>query len=284
MQQKEIVINGQKIAYYESPGPSTSLRTGPTVVMIHGNSMSGLCFQKQLKSPLGERNRLIAIDLPGHGRSDKAADPQRAYTLPGYAEMLVSFINILGLQKAVFVGYSLGGYIIMEAADRLPASGIVTIGATALDDPSSIPNAFLPNPAFPLAFKADWTEEDIKTFQTAVFGSIEPYDFFRDDIQRTDKRAREVLGESIVPGGFKDEVKVLEGLKIPIAVILGDNDGYINRSYIEGLNIPTLWRGDIQIIPDAGHTPQWEQPERFNSLLDEFINKSYRNEITLNSL
>lgn len=271
MHHKEIQINGQKIAYYESPGPSTSLRTGQAVVMIHGNSMSGLCFQKQLKSPLGERNRLIAIDLPGHGLSEPASAPQMAYTLPGYAKTLVSFVNILGLQKAVFVGYSLGGHIIIEAADRLPASGIVTIGATALDDPSSIPNAFLPNPAFPLTFKADWTEEDINTFQTAVFGSVEPYDTFRDDILRSDKRARPALGESIVPGGFKDEVKVLEGLKIPIAVILGDNDGYVNRSYIEELNIPTLWRGNIQIIPEAGHTPQWEQPERFNSLLGEFI-------------
>ena len=41
--------------------------------------------------------------------------------------------------------------------------------------------------------------------------------------------------------------------------------------YISGLKMPTLWRGAIQFIPDAGHTPNWEQPEAFNALLEAFI-------------
>lgn len=265
MQHKETQINGQRIAYHESPGK------GPAVVMIHGNSMSGLSFLKQLESPLGEKYRLIAIDLPGHGRSDNAAEPERAYTLPGYAEILVSFVNRLGLEKAVFVGYRLGGHIILEAEDRLSVSGIITTGSTPVDVPSSIPSAFHPHPAFPLAFKADWTEEDISAFQAGVFDSAEPYDFFRNDILRSHGLARETLGESIRPGGFKDEVKVVSKLTVPIAIMLGERDGYINKSYIDGLNIPNLWRGEIEVIPDAGHIPQWEQPERFNALLEKFI-------------
>jgi pimeloyl-ACP methyl ester carboxylesterase len=35
--------------------------------------------------------------------------------------------------------------------------------------------------------------------------------------------------------------------------------------------MPNLWRGEIQVITGAGHTPQWEQPESFNRLLREFI-------------
>ncbi|MBI5676056.1 MAG: hypothetical protein HZC48_09585 [Nitrospirae bacterium] len=35
--------------------------------------------------------------------------------------------------------------------------------------------------------------------------------------------------------------------------------------------VDSLWRGDLQIIPNAGHLAQWEQPERFNRLLEEFI-------------
>lgn len=266
MHRKAIEINGQKISYYESPGK------GPAVVMIHGCAMSGLSWERQFESPLGEKYRLIAVDLPGHGQSDNASEPKKTYTLPGYADILVSFVNHLALEKAVFVGYSLGGHIIFEAADRLPASGIVTIGSTVVDAPPSIPKAFHPHAAFPLAFKADWTEEDINAFQDAVFGSQTPYGSFRNDILRSDGKARQVLGESIRPGGFKDEVEVVSKLNIPIAVVLGEKDGYINKSYLDGIDIPDLWRGEIQIIPDAGHTPQWEQPGRFNALLDAFIN------------
>src|SRR3989304_7031405 len=118
MQHKEIQINGKKIAYYESDGK------GQAVVMIHGTSLSSLSFRKQFESPLGERYRLIAIDLPGHGMSDNALEPEKTYTLPGNADILVSFVKQLGLQKAVFVGWSLGAYVTLEAADRLPAAGL----------------------------------------------------------------------------------------------------------------------------------------------------------------
>lgn len=267
MAPKFIQLGHQRIAYYESRG------TGPAVVMIHGNSMSGLSFLKQLESPLGERYRLIAIDLPGHGMSDKAPEPEKGYTLPGYAEMLVSFVNQLRLQKAVFVGWCFGGYILMEAANSLPAAGLIIYGAAPIASQSSIHDAFLPNPAFPLAFKADWTEEDIKLFFSIAIGSDEKDlpPFFREDILRSDGRTRQVLGESVGAGNFRDEVNAVANLTHPIAFILGEKDGYVRKSYLEGLHIPTLWRGKIQIIPDAGHTPQWEQPEAFNSLLEEFI-------------
>jgi pimeloyl-ACP methyl ester carboxylesterase len=40
--------------------------------------------------------------------------------------------------------------------------------------------------------------------------------------------------------------------------------------------MPTLWRGAVQSIPDAGHIPQWEQAETFNALLGAFVNDCER--------
>src|SRR5579872_1636260 len=63
------------IAYLDSGGD------GFPVVLIHGNSCSSQVFQKQFTT-FGPRYRLIAIDLPGHGKSDNALDPESAYNIP----------------------------------------------------------------------------------------------------------------------------------------------------------------------------------------------------------
>ena len=52
---------------------------GPAVALIHGNSSSSRAFARQVDGPLGQRFRLVAIDLPGHGASDDAKDG--AYSL-----------------------------------------------------------------------------------------------------------------------------------------------------------------------------------------------------------
>ena len=57
----------------------------------------------------------------------------------------------------------------------------------------------------------------------------------------------------------------------PLAIFHGKEEQLVNEIYLRKLTIPTLWRGDIQIISAAGHAPQWEQPEEFNGLLDAFM-------------
>ena len=267
MQHKEIQINNQKIAYYESQGK------GPAVVLIHGNSCSGLCFKKQLEGPLAEKYRLIAIDLPGHRRSDNAADHEKTYTLPGYAEILVSFIEQLDLRRAVFAGWSLGGYVILEGADKLPAIGLMIFETPPVSSMAQFQEACFPVPELISGFKPILTEEEALAWSARFFspGANDIPEFIISDIMRTDGKARECLGASAVKGEFKDEIGVVAGLSIPMAVTHVEEEQMINYAYLKRLAIPTLWRGEIQVIPDAGHTPQWEQPDRFNELIDEFI-------------
>lgn len=270
MQTQTLQIGSQTIAFYQSAG------TGPAALLVHGNSASGLSYRRQLESELGKKYRLVAIDLPGHGASAPADDPASTYTMPGYANVIVRVAQQLGLQDgAVLVGWSLGGHAVLEASGQLPgAAGLVIFGTPPLAFPPAMDQAFLPNPAMTYTLKADLSEEEMDAFSAAFFapGTDVP-ESFRADVRRTDGRAREALGGSIRPGGYTDEVEIVANLSVPLAILHGEHDQLINAAYVEGLTMPTLWRGALQIIPDAGHAPHWERPEQFNALLQAFIDE-----------
>jgi pimeloyl-ACP methyl ester carboxylesterase len=268
MQSRTLQIGSQTIAFYQSVG------TGPPALLVHGNSSSGLSFRQQLEGPLGEKFRLVAVDLPGHGQSEPATDPQSTYTLPGYASILVGVAEQLGLNEAVFVGWSLGGHIVLEANDQLPeAAGLMIFGTPPVGFPPAMAEAFLPHPAMNYTFKGDLTEEEMDAFVATFFAPevADTPESFRADIRRTDGRARQVLGGSIRPGGYKDEIEVVANLSVPLAILHGEREQLVNIAYLRALTAPTLWRGEVQIIPQAGHAPHWEQPEQFSTLLEAFI-------------
>lgn len=261
-------INGQAINVLVSDG------SGPAVLLIHGNSSSARTFTPQLNSPLGERYRLVAMDLPGHGESDNAADPQRTYNLPGYAVVAAAVVKQLKLERPVVVGWSLGGHIALEMAHLVPdAAGFMIYGAPPLAWPPAMAEAFLPNPAMAAAFQETLSEAEAAAFVQAFFAPDAPLapESFLADVRRTDGRARASMAASIAPNGYTDEVEVVAGLAQPLAIVQGEYEQLVNPAYFAGLNAPTLWHNAVQIIAGAGHAPHWEQPDTFNALLAALI-------------
>jgi pimeloyl-ACP methyl ester carboxylesterase len=245
---------------------------GAPVVLLHGNSASSHAFERQLQGPLGRTHRLIAFDLMGHGASANAADPA-AYRLPGHARTLLALVEALHLEEAVFVGWSLGGHILLEAAPDLPrAKGLLIFGTPPVRIPPAMDRAFLPNPAMGAAFSADITPEQAEAFVAAQFapGFTDIPGFFLEDVLRTDGRARAGVAASVEPGAARDEVEVVAALKIPLAILHGEHDQLINGDYFASLTAPTLWRDGVQTIAQAGHTPQWETPAAFDAAVTAF--------------
>jgi pimeloyl-ACP methyl ester carboxylesterase len=268
-----------KTSYFEGPAGKIAFHesgSGRPIVLVHGNSSSARIVERQLASRLGQKHRLIALDLPGHGQSADAVNTS-TYTLPGYAGVLVALAKHLGVEDAIFAGWSLGGHIVLEAVSQLPmAAGFAIFGTPPLGFPPAMDKAFLPNPAMGAIFAADMTKEQAAAFGEAAFqpGFADIPSFFIEDALRTDGRAREELGKSVGTGNYHDEVSIVAELKSPLAVLHGAEEQLINGTYFDGLKMPTLWRGSIQTIADAGHTPHWEQPEAFNALLEAFVEDS----------
>lgn len=266
MQQKQLEINGQHIAYYESTG------TGHPVLFVHGNSLSGSCFSRQLESSLGSRFRCIAIDLPGHGQSHPLCNPSQTCTLPGYAALISDFVQALAIEDALLVGWSLGGHILLEASAALSKTpGLVIFGTPPVGTPLAT-DAFLPNPLLQLLFKSSLNVEEATALVGSFFKSGYPIPHsFVADIVKTDGRARETLAISLAKGYYTDEVALVADFGKLLAMLHGEHENLINRCYLEQLSIPALWRRKLQIIPDAGHALHWEQPDQFNHLLFKII-------------
>ena len=120
---RKINTSSGTISYMQSEGE------GEPIVFIHNNSASKGVFQKQFEK-LGQKYKMIALDLPGHGESSNSDSPEKTYSFPGYAKVVTEVVEGIGLDKAVFCGWSLGGHVGIEILNQRPdlVSGLMITG------------------------------------------------------------------------------------------------------------------------------------------------------------
>lgn len=246
-------------------------RNGPPVVLIHGNSSCKEVFRRQLQSPLFQDYRLIALDLPGHGDSADAADPQ-TYTLPGYANIVSELLRELGVEHPVLLGWSLGGHIALEMlATGANLAGVMAVGAPPVSPGIlGLLRGLRPEIDVFLTGKADFTPKDTKRFAEICFGAAADEWLVRR-IERTDPRTRTTISRSMMRGACADERWAVEHLDTPVAILNGSEEPFARQDYLRHLNYAHLWEGQIQLIQGAGHAPFLEAPDRFNPLLKRFL-------------
>jgi pimeloyl-ACP methyl ester carboxylesterase len=116
-------------------------------------------------------------------------------------------------------------------------------------------------------------DAEIETFVEHLFAPhFSPIpEFFAADFRNTDAAARSHLGESVPKGLYKDEISIVSSeLKLPLAIACGAEEQIVDLNYLTRLKAPSLWRHEVQIIGSAGHAAQWEQPQAFDKLIDDF--------------
>ena len=105
-------VAGQRIAYQEA-GPGD----GPPIVLLHGLASDSDTWDKAITPLAAHGLRVIAVDLLGHGSSDK---PPGTYLLDDFAEQLSGFFDAIGLTDATLCGHSLGGAIAVHFGYHYP--------------------------------------------------------------------------------------------------------------------------------------------------------------------
>ena len=110
-----VEIEGIRLRYVDV-GPVTPTPTSTTLLVIPGHTARIEGFDDMVPT-LSEHHRVLVMDLPGSGESDK---PDRRYDLRLYEDTLVGLLDHLGIDQAIPVGGSLGGNLVLRLGHRFP--------------------------------------------------------------------------------------------------------------------------------------------------------------------
>ena len=121
-----VVAAGRTVSYLEAGPPD-----GPVVVLLHGLASDCTTWELALEPLARGGLRVIAVDLIGHGESDK---PSGSYLLTDFADSLVAFFAAVGIERATVCGHSLGGAIAVHFAYHHPllVEALVLVSAGGL--------------------------------------------------------------------------------------------------------------------------------------------------------
>lgn len=245
--------------------------SGSVILFVHGGAQSFLSWRRQVSDPaLLAEFRLITFDLRGHGFSGKPEGDAHYRPAEPWAGDLDAIIRKLGLNHPTLVGWSFGGRVVSDYLQVHGTAGIAAINFVS-SVTSSEPRYFGPGSAYLRTF----TSEDMETmvaasiaFARACFEVPPSPAEFQAIIAYNMLTPRHVR---VSMGGRRAEYdSVLRGLNLPVLVTHGEADSVL---------LPSLGRYTADAVPNArlslypgvGHSPFWEDADRFNRELAIFV-------------
>ncbi|PLX20384.1 MAG: hypothetical protein C0597_04165, partial [Marinilabiliales bacterium] len=167
---------------------------------------------------------------------------------------------------------NIGANVILQAYDKLKnPKGIVLLGSAPLSNPFS-DSVFSENADIKLFSKAGIDDSEVHEFSAYFVEEETKYpDFLPEIIRKADKKTREILFKSIMKGEYKDQINTLKEISVPVAVYFGEFDRILNFDYLKSIEIPSIWRSNIQIIRDTGQIFFYESPADFNLSFETYL-------------
>lgn len=252
-----------------------------TLLLIHGMAGSSDTWRRVMPR-LAERYRVIAPDLPGHGRSSGNAGD---YSIGAFANTLRDLLIGLDTGPVTVVGQSLGGGIAMQFAYQHPelCNRLVLISSGGLGRSVNplLRALTVPGSGYVLAAVTPWFVRDTGNAVRRWLGAIgvhadrfdemwRAFDSLGDpDIRRSFLRTlRGVIDLDGQAVNAVDRLYLTEA--IPTMVIWGTQDRIIPAGHVE-IARSAMPTARIEKLEGVGHFPQVEKPEQIIQLLGEFI-------------
>jgi pimeloyl-ACP methyl ester carboxylesterase len=254
--------------------------SGPPLVLVHGYLVSQRSWAAVLPA-LAERFTTVALDLPGHGESDRPAS--YPYTLDAFAHTTLGVLDALGLNRIRLCGHSFGGSIALGVAARAPERIERLVAVCPIAYSISFPLegriALLPWVG-ELLFKHLYSRRDLRRyFQSSVYldpalPTEESLDFYWERFNR--------------PGGRDACYRTLQTLAraeaaletapprihCPVRLVWGAQDRIVPRAHADRLRASLPHPEGLELIEGSGHAPQEERPDAFLAAVLPFLTGS----------
>jgi len=243
-----------------------------TIIFIHGNSQSLHTWDAVIGQEALNNYTRIAVDLPGHGLSFWSTDPEKDYTIRGFATEVNNFLREFEDRNYILVGTSLGTSII-SALEPFPASckGVLLSAAMLVTKNITVKDMMQPNTSAASGFKAASAEDEIDNFINRLIYRAGPEvrEHYKVVFKQTDPNMRTYLGKSASQPPTIDMVANVMSAKIQVAVVYGAQEALVQSDYLNSTALPK-WNDQIFKINDAGHCIELDQPEAMAKLISEF--------------
>lgn len=253
---------------YDDAGPEDAR----PLVLVHGISMSRRYFHKQL-GPLSARHRVIAVDLRAHGDSEKV---EFGHTVPQYARDLKQFIEALGVDRPVLLGWSMGAFVAFEYIRQFGTGslrGLIDVDESASDFKwDDWEHGFLDLPALHSLMTSvqDDKEAFVRGFVPEMFHRPPALEELEWMIGESTKLPTGALSAILFDQTVQDYRGVLPSIDIPALICWGEHDQLLPvsgapymRDHIPGAR--------LELFGQSGHCPFVEESERFNAVVQAFL-------------
>ena len=265
MQRKKIRIGDISISYLLKESSVAE----KTILFIHGFPFNKNMWIDQLES-LPANVRGIAIDVRGHGMSTIG---HGYFSVDVFAKDLLVFIEMLGLERVVLCGISMGGYIALRAYQLAPTliAGLVLVSTTSQADTNeakikrfdTIQSVLkYGRRTFAIGFvKNVFSEQSLATKADEV-------ELIRSSIRRNDVRS--ICATLLALASRTDTTDSLKGITVPCLIIRGESDKLITAKQVEILK-EGIAQSELLIMKGCGHLPNLEDPYVFNTALNNYL-------------
>jgi 3-oxoadipate enol-lactonase len=257
-------VNGVTIAY-EDKG------TGPPIVFLHAFPLNRTMWAPQ-EGVLSRRFRTISIDLRGLGESDA---PSWHYSMEQYARDVRGVLGGLGIEKALFVGLSMGGYLEFALYRLYPEMmlGLVLADTRAeADTPEQVHWRFALAQRTAAMGSAAVIAEMLPKLLAPSRYDRDPDFVTRVKVMLTAAPVPGIIGALMALAERPDSTKLLPAITIPTLIIVGADDVLTTTADAERM-ATGIAGAELVVIPDAGHLSNLEQPDRFTAAVERFAER-----------
>jgi pimeloyl-ACP methyl ester carboxylesterase len=245
---------------------------GRPIVFLHGFSQSWLAWRRQMSSDLADDYRLVAMDLRGHGLSDK---PDVGYTDSQlWADDVSAVIRELSLDRPVLCGWSYGPLLILDyirhyGEDALAGlhfvDGLSRLGSNeAMSVISPEVRSLVPG------FFASDAQDSVRSLESLVRLCF-AHEICSDDLYLTlgyNVSVPPAVRQALFSRSF-DNADVMANIRKPVLLTHGAQDAVVDPIVVEQ-HKAAMPHAQVSVMPNAGHAPFWDDAPTFNQHLRAF--------------